>query len=94
MDEIDHVAVANQDMGETSIYKELNRNSNKGFNQRKSQGQTMDTTNKASTKFGHRSRSVTKSNFGSTSQTDKSAMLFTKDLGLNKYVMKTLASHI
>jgi len=54
----------------------------------------MDTTNKASTKFGHRSRSVTKSNFGSTSQTDKSAMLFTKDLGLNKYVMKTLASHI
>ena len=52
----------------------------------------MDTTNKKA--FGNRSQSVTKSNFGSTAKTNQDQLLFTKDIGLNKYVMKTLAEHI
>jgi hypothetical protein len=87
--------------GDANIYKELNRNT-KGSNKNSSKfatrnnsiafvqgGKTMDTTNKRA--FGNRSQSVTKSNFASTSKTNQDSMLFTKDLGLNKYVVNTLA---
>lgn len=60
------------EQGEVSIYKELDRN--------KTKSSTLE--------FGKRSKSVTKSTWGS-----KTRDTFTKDLGLNKYIKETLSKH-
>lgn len=69
------------EIGEIDLYKELDKNN-------KSSSKLLPGTMSSTKNFGGRSKSVTKSNFGLSSEQ------YTQDLGLNKYIADILDKHM